>query len=369
MARLAGGDAISLWFCSDAFLWRYDVKTRSIQSWSALDGLPMPGSWPYSPFAVGRLGSCAVPIRKDGVYRWTRQDGWQVLPFPAEGDGPWDIRFDGKGELLATTSWTGKDGTRGTAVWQWRDGGWREAAHAEHVEARRLCPVEGGWLLAAARNVFLLDQDGQAQNLGGLPPPPPEGSSEGFISLIPLDGRVLCSTDRRRFEYSVARRELRPLDANVVGVDQSSGGYIRRILGADKTVRLVAEDGAAADFPFPDEVLDPVPVFRDAGKDFWIHDRRWDGKRWAQVAPDGQMSQLPWSMNQPWIVCQDVLDRSLWQAERLASRHYGGLQLLKVRDWQVTVVKSWKSAGTGSFMVHLRDGRGRLWGTLSNPLP
>lgn len=354
MAGVAGGDAKSMWFCSGGFIWRYDIKTRLLKSFSRLDGLT-----PGVPLITDGQGGCAA-LFNEGIHRWTEKTGWKVLP-PLPDTGyrfsPKTIAFDEKGELYGLTS-LDRGPNFGTIVYRIQDGQWCEAVRTDKTAARLLRPVEGGFLLADTGNsiVTFLNADGHSKELWR----PANDAHDNILSLTAAGHRVLVLTlHGLRLEYAKGQEQLQPMDAAIVGVDLAGGGYIRKVTGSGKKVRLVADDKVDVEFPFAPEIIGMI--FRDANKDLWIGDRRWDGKQWLQIAPEGQISPLPWGMGPPGII--DVFDREPWRAPRYGSRPGNGTELLRITDWQVEVIKTIKTPyGHTGCVLNLVDPKGRLWG-------
>jgi hypothetical protein len=84
-------------------VWRYDLKTRQIQVFSALDGLPL-DEGPLVRIVAAPDENCAILVSrnlpKPRVFHWNPKDGWRGAPILGDAAVS-DIAFDANGDLLA----------------------------------------------------------------------------------------------------------------------------------------------------------------------------------------------------------------------------------------------------------------------------
>lgn len=82
ITRTVGFGKDSLWFHGSGLLWRYDVKTQTIATFTPMDGLPLEGSNLVTQIAVaGDDKSCAIRFYGRSMgYLWQAKKGGGSCP-------------------------------------------------------------------------------------------------------------------------------------------------------------------------------------------------------------------------------------------------------------------------------------------------
>jgi len=138
-ATVKAANADAIWFSAGGNLWRYNIRTRSIDATTSplthpnLDG-------PSLHLALADDGRMIASVR-NATYLWVPKSGWARLPQPAGMENSGFPAFD-----KASTPWFVASGfSDGSMVCPWDNGVWGEWIKV-NKQIHGLCPLGDGWL-------------------------------------------------------------------------------------------------------------------------------------------------------------------------------------------------------------------------------
>jgi hypothetical protein len=282
----------ALWLAgwTDAQLWRYDVATRKMQVFSALDGLPL-DEGPVVRIVDASDEQCAVLIgrnqSKTGVFLWDPNRGWRSLPPVGAGSYVRDVAFDSRDRVLVLCA---ED--KGCRVSRFDSNAWQAVSLVGDSTA--LAPVPGGFVATqvgtgAVALTYVPDSGPARTTYSRIDPfnrsPFPCFRTGGRTLCMPIGtGDRILGTERGFDLTADGFREA--IAGKFIGVDLKAGGFFgSKVL--ETTEELVRVKPELAGAPVIDLRYDSTSSFQPLGDQnghLWMGRRRWDGREWKDFA-------------------------------------------------------------------------------------
>ncbi len=378
--HIVGYGKDSLWFQAWGLLWRYDVKTQTIRTFTPMDGLPLEGPRVVSQIAVaGDDKSCAIAFSGWG-YLWRAKKGWRLLPNQEPKRRMGLLAYDPDGRLNCLFM----NGPGKTTIYRWAGGQWQKVLDVPTCQL--FMPLKGGYFL------YLLQKGGPVFQPGNGQKPVAYEIPKGLSfrkRVFQTGGRTLglFSAYRGRKSVSVLCR-ITPgkivEESEGVGFDLTGNGYLKMVGPEDRGGRRVHGIGSTTDDKIADTTKGPrigEICVRDANGHIWASSSRWDGRQWKLILPkqhleshsdvmDRRMfvfdeSKMTWKrINQnvapAWRSTYDPATRTAWWGRRVEGREV--FQHIRITGPKTEVLRTLpKPAGSGG-QPQFKDPSGSWWG-------